>query len=172
MKWWVAASRSTCVRPVVKLSDELILVMKAVSDRFISAAILWYTSSLSSCWQHTAWVRTHCKYFHIRLIFDHLLQWHSRVNISDTDSMTQKETCVLWITLNSGKHIQLVLMSADTSRKHLARLLCIMVLQWPSLNIRTHMIQWTNCSRVSPKRFVGEGVHSEYRDLHSGWMSL
>lgn len=45
-----------------------------------------------------------------------------------------------------------------------------MMLQWPSLNNRTHVIEWTNGGRVSPKRFVGEGIHSEYGDLHSGWI--
>lgn len=39
------------VWPVAKLSGGLSVVIKAVSDRFISPAIFWYRSSLSSCWK-------------------------------------------------------------------------------------------------------------------------
>lgn len=39
------------ISPVVKVSDGLILAMKAVSPRFISAATSWYKSSLNSCFK-------------------------------------------------------------------------------------------------------------------------
>ena len=37
--------------PVAKLSEGLSVVIKAVADRFISAAIFWYRSSVSFCWR-------------------------------------------------------------------------------------------------------------------------
>lgn len=55
--------------PVVKFSEGLTLVMKAVSDRFISAAILWYKSSLSSYWKHIHNTQTYVFCFEMQSLY-------------------------------------------------------------------------------------------------------